>query len=353
MTKRIVALAGDGIGPEIMESALAVLKAATQSTYFDYDVENELFGGAAIDATGTPLPSKTLTACKQADAILLAAIGGPHWTQAEQTPEKGLLALRKALQLYANIRPIKVADSLIHLSPLKPEIVSGTDFVVVRELTSGIYFGEPRAKEVQEAYDTNRYTVEEIERIMHQAFVIARGRKKQVTSVDKANVLATSQLWREVAERVAKEYPDITLEHQYVDSAAMKLVTNPTAFDVIVTENLFGDILSDEGSVLPGTLGVLPSASHSVAGASLYEPIHGSAPDIAGKNCANPVSMVLSVAMMMRQSFQEEGIAKRIEDACYNTMEKGILTPDLGGKATTQQMTQAIIDEVSNVATIA
>lgn len=353
MTKRIVALAGDGIGPEIMESALAVLKAATQSTDFDYEVENELFGGAAIDATGTPLPSETLTACKQADAILLAAIGGPRWTQAEQTPEKGLLALRKALQLYANIRPIKVADSLIHLSPLKPEIVSGTDFVVVRELTSGIYFGEPRAKEVQQAYDTNRYTVEEIDRIMHQAFVIARGRKKQVTSVDKANVLATSQLWREVAERVAKEYPDITLEHQYVDSAAMKLVTNPTAFDVIVTENLFGDILSDEGSVLPGTLGVLPSASHSVAGASLYEPIHGSAPDIAGKNCANPVSMVLSVAMMMHQSFQEEGIAKRIEDACYSTMEKGILTPDLGGKATTQQMTQAIIDEVSNVATIA
>lgn len=353
MTKRIVALAGDGIGPEIMESALAVLKAATQSTDFDYEVENELFGGAAIDATGTPLPSETLTACKQADAILLAAIGGPRWTQVEQTPEKGLLALRKALQLYANIRPIKVADSLIHLSPLKPEIVSGTDFVVVRELTSGIYFGEPRAKEVQQAYDTNRYTVEEIERIMHQAFVIARGRKKQVISVDKANVLATSQLWREIAERVAKEYPDITLEHQYVDSAAMKLVTNPTAFDVIVTENLFGDILSDEGSVLPGTLGVLPSASHSVAGASLYEPIHGSAPDIAGKNCANPVSMVLSVAMMMRQSFQEEGIAKRIEDACYNTMEKGILTPDLGGKSTTQQMTQAIIDEVSNVATIA
>lgn len=348
MKKRIVTLAGDGIGPEIMKSAEAVLAILEELAPFSFKLEAHLFGGAAIDKTGEPLPDETLDACQKADAILLAAIGGPKWTTASQTPEKGLLALRKALHLYANIRPIKVADALIDLSPLKPSIVQGTDFVVVRELTSGIYFGEPRAKTVTEAYDTNRYTVEEIERIIRQAFEIAQGRKKRVTSVDKANVLATSQLWREVAERVAKEYPDCILEHQYVDSAAMKLVTNPTSFDVIVTENLFGDILSDEGSVLPGTLGVLPSASHSVTGASLYEPIHGSAPDIAGQNKANPVSMILSVAMMLRQSFNEEKWATLVETACYETMAKGILTPDLGGQATTTAMTNAIIDELKN-----
>lgn len=352
MIKRIVTLAGDGIGPEIMDSALAVIQAASQETNFDYTIDEQLFGGSAIDQTGYALPKDTLEACQSADAILLAAIGGPRWVNAQQTPEKGLLALRKALQLYANIRPIKVADSLVHLSPLKAEIVTGTDFVVVRELTSGIYFGEPREKRITEAFDTNRYTVTEIERLIRQAFTIARGRKKHVTSVDKANVLATSQLWREVAERVAKDYPDCTLEHQYVDSAAMKLVTNPTSFDVIVTENLFGDILSDEGSVLPGTLGVLPSASHSVNGASLYEPIHGSAPDIAGQNRANPVSMILSVAMMLRQSFQEVALANQIETACYATMAKGILTPDLGGTATTTSMTEAVIDELNKVPTI-
>ena len=231
-------------------------------------------------------------------------------------------------------------------SPLKPEIVAGTDLVVVRELTSGIYFGEPRHLGEDEAYDTNRYRKEEIARILHQAFQIAQTRKKRVVSVDKANVLATSKLWRKIANEVAKDYPDCTLTHQYVDSAAMKLVQQPNTLDVIVTENLFGDILSDEASVLPGTLGVLPSASHSINGPSLYEPIHGSAPDIAGKNIANPVSMILSVVMMLRQSFKEEALAAKIEAACFEVMAKGILTPDLNGTATTSEFTQAVITEL-------
>lgn len=344
--KKIVALAGDGIGPEIMNNGLKVLAAATENNSVSYEVEAHDFGGAAIDSSNNPLPEATLKACEKADAILLGAIGGPKWEQAPETPEKGLLALRKALKLFANIRPISVSAALAPLSPLKQEIIAGTDFIIVRELTSGIYFGEPRELATDYALDTNVYQKSEIQNILRQAFKIAQGRKKKVTSVDKANVLATSKLWRATAEEVALEFPDCTLEHQLVDSAAMKIIQAPTDFDVIVTENLFGDILSDEASVLPGSLGVLASASHSQDGPSLYEPIHGSAPDIAGQNIANPISMILSVAMMLRQSFGDEATAAKIEAACDAVLAKNIATKDLGGTATTESFTEAVISEL-------
>ena len=302
MTRKIVALAGDGIGPEIMEAGLEVLEAIAKKTGFDYEIDRRPFGGAGIDVAGHPLPAETLKASREADAILLAAIGSPQYDGAVVRPEQGLLALRKELNLYANIRPVKIFENLKHLSPLKPERIAGVDFVVVRELTGGIYFGDHILRE-RKARDINDYSYEEVERIIRKAFEIARSRRKIVTSIDKQNVLATSKLWRRVAEEVAQDFPDVTLEHQLVDSAAMLMITNPAKFDVIVTENLFGDILSDESSVLSGTLGVMPSASHSENGPSLYEPIHGSAPDIAGQGIANPISMILSVAMMLRDSF--------------------------------------------------
>jgi len=327
MTKKIVTLAGDGIGPEIMAAGLEVLAAVAPKIGFDYSLEDKPFGGAGIDAAGHPLPQDTLKAAKGADAILLAAIGSPEYDNAPVRPEQGLLAIRKELNLFANIRP---------------ERIEGVDFVVVRELTGGIYFGEHILKE-DTARDINDYSAEEIRRIMRQAFKIAQGRGKKVTSIDKQNVLATSKLWRQVAEEVAKEFPDVTLEHQLVDSAAMIMITNPARFDVVVTENLFGDILSDESSVLPGTLGVMPSASHSDQGPSMYEPIHGSAPDIAGQGIANPISMILSVAMMLRDSFGETAGAEMIEEAVNQTLNQGILTRDLGGQASTAEMTAAII----------
>jgi len=345
MTKKIVALAGDGIGPEIMEAGLEVLASIAKKTGFDYEIFKQPFGGAGIDATGHPLPESTLKAAREADAILLAAIGSPQYDNATVRPEQGLLALRKELNLYANIRPVKIFDSLEHLSPLKPERIAGVDFVVVRELTGGIYFGD-HILEDRKARDINDYSYEEVERIIRKAFEIARSRRKILTSIDKQNVLATSKLWRRVAEEVAKDYPDVTLEHQLVDSAAMLMITNPAKFDVIVTENLFGDILSDESSVLSGTLGVMPSASHSENGPSLYEPIHGSAPDIAGLGIANPISMILSVAMMLRDSFGRYEDAKRIEDAVEATLAAGILTRDIGGEASTKEMTEAIIERL-------
>ena len=342
MTRKIVALAGDGIGPEIMEAGLEVLASISEKTGFDYEIDRRPFGGAGIDAAGHPLPDETLKASREADAILLAAIGSPQYDDAPVRPEQGLLALRKELNLYANIRPVKIFESLKHLSPLKPERITGVDFVVVRELTGGIYFGDHILEE-KKARDINDYSYEEVERIIRKAFEIARSRRKILTSIDKQNVLATSKLWRRVAEEVAKDYPDVTLEHQLVDSAAMLMITNPAKFDVIVTENLFGDILSDESSVLSGTLGVMPSASHSENGPSLYEPIHGSAPDIAGLGIANPISMILSVAMMLRDSFGRYEDADRIEDAVEATLATGILTRDIGGQASTKEMTEAII----------
>ncbi|KXT78377.1 3-isopropylmalate dehydrogenase [Streptococcus sp. DD13] len=346
MAKKIVALAGDGIGPEIMLSGLQVLSVLAERIGFDYIVEEKAFGGAGIDACGHPLPADTLTAAKNADAILLAAIGSPQYDAAPIRPEQGLLAIRKELNLFANIRPVKIFDALKHLSPLKADRIEGVDFVMVRELTGGIYFGEHTLTE-EAARDVNDYSAEEIRRILVKAFEIARTRRKKVTSIDKQNVLATSKLWRQVADEVAKEYPDVTLEHQLVDSAAMLLITNPSRFDVVVTENLFGDILSDESSVLPGTLGVMPSASHSTEGPSLYEPIHGSAPDIAGQGVANPISMILSVAMMLRESFGEHAGADLIEQAVEQTLSEGILTRDLGGHASTDEMTEAIIRNIA------
>ena len=340
--KKIVTLAGDGIGPEIMAAGLEVLNVVAQKIGFEYETQAKAFGGAGIDASGHPLPADTLEAAKSADAILLAAIGSPQYDNAPVRPEQGLLAIRKELNLFANIRPVRIFDALKHLSPLKPERIEGVNFVVVRELTGGIYFGEHVLNE-ESARDINDYSADEIRRIMRKAFEIARGRNKKVTSIDKQNVLATSKLWRKVAEEVAKEYPDVTLEHQLVDSAAMIMITNPARFDVVVTENLFGDILSDESSVLPGTLGVMPSASHSENGPSLYEPIHGSAPDIAGKGIANPISMILSVAMMLRESFGENAGAEMIENAVDKTLAQGVLTRDLGGQADTATMTAAII----------
>ncbi|EIF36178.1 MULTISPECIES: 3-isopropylmalate dehydrogenase [unclassified Streptococcus] len=342
MTKKIVALAGDGIGPEIMEAGLEVLASISEKTGFDYEIDRRPFGGAGIDAAGHPLPDETLKASREADAILLAAIGSPQYDDAPVRPEQGLLALRKELNLYANIRPVKIFESLKHLSPLKPERITGVDFVVVRELTGGIYFGDHILEE-KKARDINDYSYEEVERIIRKAFEIARSRRKVVTSIDKQNVLATSKLWRRVADEVAKDFPDVTLEHQLVDSAAMLMITNPAKFDVIVTENLFGDILSDESSVLSGTLGVMPSASHSEDGPSLYEPIHGSAPDIAGQGIANPISMILSVAMMLRDSFGRYEDAQRIEHVVEETLAAGILTRDIGGQASTKEMTEAII----------
>ena len=342
MTKKIVVLAGDGIGPEIMEAGLEVLEAIAKKTGFDYEIDRRPFGGAGIDVAGHPLPAETLKASREADAILLAAIGSPQYDEAAVRPEQGLLALRKELNLYANIRPVKIFESLKHLSPLKPERIVGVDFVVVRELTGGIYFGNHILEE-RKARDINDYSYEEVERILRKAFEIARGRRKILTSIDKQNVLATSKLWRKVAEEVAQDFPDVTLEHQLVDSAAMLMITNPAKFDVIVTENLFGDILSDESSVLSGTLGVMPSASHSENGPSLYEPIHGSAPDIAGQGIANPISMILSVAMMLRDSFGCYEDAERIERAVEGSLATGILTRDIGGQASTEEMTEAII----------
>lgn len=342
MTKTIVTLAGDGIGPEIMAAGLDVLQAVAAKIGFDYQIDAKPFGGAGIDEKGHPLPEETLSAAKEADAILLAAIGGPKYDTAPVRPEQGLLAIRKALNLFANIRPVKIFEALKHLSPLKAEKIAGVDFVVVRELTGGIYFGEHTLNR-DSARDVNDYTADEIRRIMRRAFQTAQNRRKLVTSIDKQNVLATSKLWRKVADEVAEEFPDVTLEHQLVDSAAMIMITNPARFDVLVTENLFGDILSDEASVLPGTLGVMPSASHSEDGPSLYEPIHGSAPDIAGQGIANPVSMILSVAMMLRESFDETAGADMIETAVDKTFEQGIFTCDLGGSATTREMTEAII----------
>ena len=345
MTKKIVALAGDGIGPEIMEAGLEVLAAIAEKTGFDYEIDRRPFGGAGIDAAGHPLPDETLKAAREADAILLAAIGSPRYDDAPVRPEQGLLALRKELNLYANIRPVKIFESLKHLSPLKPERITGVDFVVVRELTGGIYFGDHILKD-RKARDINDYTYEEVERIIRKAFEIARSRRKILSSIDKQNVLATSKLWRRVAEEVAKDFPDVILEHQLVDSATMLMITNPAKFDVIVTENLFGDILSDESSVLSGTLGVMPSASHSENGPSLYEPIHGSAPDIAALGIANPISMILSVAMMLRDSFGRSEDADRIEEAVEATLAAGILTRDIGGQASTKEMTEAIIERL-------
>jgi 3-isopropylmalate dehydrogenase len=335
----IVTLAGDGIGPEIMAPAHELLRHVSE----DFSFEEHLFGGAAIDVHGIALTDETLAACKAADAVLLAAVGGPKWDTTDPDaprPEQGLLGLRKALGLFANLRPVRPLRALYDASPLKREIIAGTDLLVVRELTGGLYFGAS-GRDGDRAYDTCEYTVTEIERIARTAFRAARSR---VTSVDKANVLESSRLWREVVVRVhAEEFPNVELEHTLVDNAAMKLIAAPRHFDVILTENMFGDILSDESAMLTGSIGLLPSASLGDGGPGLFEPVHGSAPDIAGQGIANPLAMFLSAAMMLRHGLGRDADAARVESAVDRALEAGLRTPDLGGSATTAEATDAVL----------
>lgn len=331
MKKRIAVLPGDGIGPEVTATAERVLEVVARRFHHTFEFVHGSIGGNAIDAYGTPLPDETIALCEQSDAVLLGAVGGPKWDQhsPEMRPEKGLLAIRKHFGLFANIRPVKAVPGLLHRSPLKEEFVKHVDLVIVRELTGGLYFGKPSQKTYDAAVDTLVYTRVEIERIVRTAFEMARTRRKKVTSVDKANVLQSSRLWREVVEEVRAGYPDVQVEHQLVDSAAMKLITNPEAFDVVVTENMFGDILSDEASVITGSLGLLPSASVRADGFGLYEPVHGSAPELTGKGLANPAAMILSAAMMLRQSFGMDEEAAAIELAVQTVYEEGHCTADL------------------------
>jgi 3-isopropylmalate dehydrogenase len=340
MVPRIVTLPGDGIGPEIMASGIEILDAVGR---FDYD--ERLFGGASIDAHGTALTDAVLEACRGADAVLLAAVGGPKWDSTDPDaprPEQGLLGLRKGLGLYANLRPVRPVPALYDASPLRRDRIEGTSLLVVRELTGGIYCGA-RGRDDDGAYDTCTYSVGEIERIVRVAFEAAEAR---VTSVDKANVLETSRLWREVVTGVhSREYPHIRLEHMLVDNAAMQLVAAPRHFDVIVTENMFGDILSDEAAMLTGSIGMLPSASLGAAGApGLFEPVHGSAPDIVGTGTANPLAMILSAAMLLRHGLSRPAEAAAVESAVDRALESGLRTADLGGSATTAEATRAVLD---------
>ncbi|MCP8714411.1 3-isopropylmalate dehydrogenase [Staphylococcus arlettae] len=338
MSYKIIALPGDGIGPEIMSGSLEILSQLSQQFNFSYELESHDFGGIAIDNHGTPLPDNTLSACQQADAVLLGAVGGSKWTDPANRPEQGLLGIRKALGLFANIRPTTVTSGTSHLSPLKESKVAGTDFVIVRELTGGIYFGEPKHWDNNQAVDSLTYTKAEIERIARVGFELAQKRNKKLTSVDKENVLSSSKLWRQVVNKVAADYPDVEVNHLLVDACAMHLIVNPSQFDVIVTENLFGDILSDEASVIPGSLGLSPSASFSEQGTRLYEPIHGSAPDIAGQDKANPFGMLLSVAMCLRESLNQDDAATHLENIIYTLIKTGKTTTDLGGQYTTSDI---------------
>jgi 3-isopropylmalate dehydrogenase len=338
MAVTIAVLPGDGIGPEITAPTLDLL-----GRLGDFAFAEHVFGGASIDAHGTALTDATLEACRAADAVLLAAVGGPKWDTTDPgapRPEQGLLGLRKALGLYANLRPVRAIEALLDASPLRRDVVEGTDLLVVRELTGGIYFGEKTRTDTS-ASDLCVYSVEEIERIARRAFEAARSK---VTSVDKANVLETSRLWREVVHRVhAEEFPQIEVEHALVDSTAMKLITAPRHFDVILTENMFGDILSDEASVVTGSLGLLPSASIGGDGPGLFEPVHGSAPDIAGQGIANPLAMFLSAALMLRHGLGREREAAAVESAVDRALDEGLRTRDLGGTASTAEATQAVL----------
>jgi len=355
MTKKIVVIPGDGIGKEITESAVAVLKRIDEKFKLDLEFSTFQAGGTAYDLYGTPLPAETIEAAKTADGVLFGAVGGDKWDDVEPAlrPERAILGLRKELGLYANLRPVKVADSLIEYSPLKAEVVRGIDIMIVRELIGGVYFGEKCESEIKDgherAWDLENYSVPEVERIMKLAFETAKLRRGKVTSVDKANVLATSRLWRRTAAKVADAYPEVKMENMYVDNCAMQLALHPTNFDVIATGNLFGDILSDEAAVLGGSIGMMPSASIGEC-TSLYEPIHGSAPDIAGLGIANPVGTILSAAMLLRYSLQEEAAATAIEQAVEQALNDGYRTPDLcreGFKrADTAVMTRAIIERI-------
>lgn len=329
-TYKIAVIKGDGIGPEIINEAIKVLKVVAEKFHFGLTFEDYLMGGIAYDLTQNPLPDETIKGCLEADATLFGAIGGEKWDNLprELRPESGLLRLRKSLEVFANFRPAKVYDELVEASTLKPEVVQGVDILVVRELIGGIYFGTPKGRDKERGFNTMVYSVEEVKRIAHTAFSAARKRNKKVCSVDKANVLDVSQLWREVVIEVAKEYPEVELSHMYVDNAAMQLIRNPKQFDVILTGNLFGDILSDEASMLSGSIGLLPSAS--IGGkAAIYEPIHGSAPDIAGLGIANPIATIASAAMLLRYSLGQTQAAEAIENAIETALKEGFRTKDI------------------------
>jgi len=334
MKAKIVTLPGDGIGPEVVAEGIKVLQAIAARYGHQFEFEEHLIGGVAIDTTGQALTAETLQACKLADAVFLGAVGDPKYDdpRAPVRPEQGLLALRGGLEVFANLRPVKLYPQLLHASTIKPEVIRDVDLVVVRELTGGLYFGERGRKMVdgvEAAYDTMFYTATEIERVVRVAFELARKRRKKVTSVDKANVLESSRLWREVATRVAQEYPDVEFESMYVDIAAMRLVRYPSVFDVIVTENMFGDILTDEASMLAGSMGMLPSGAIGAHKPGLYEPIHGSAPKYAGKNVANPIATILSAAMLLRYSLGLEREAQAVEEAVQMVLEEGYRTQDI------------------------
>jgi len=353
MSKKILVISGDGIGPEITVEACKVMDVVNARFNLGLVFDEALMGGAAIDATGVPLPDETLAKARASDAILFAAIGGPKWDKLDRAirPEKGLLKIRSELDLFGNLRPAILYPQLADASSLKPEIVAGLDILIVRELTGGIYFGEPRGIRVlengeREGYNTDKYSESEVRRVGRVAFELARKRGKKVCSVDKANVMECTVLWREVMDEVAKEFPDVELSHMYVDNCAMQLVRAPKQFDVIVTGNLFGDILSDEASMLTGSIGMLPSASLNSTGQGMYEPCHGSAPDIAGQGKANPLAMILSAAMMLRYSLAAPAAAEAIERAIGVVLDQGLRTPDIYTAGTqlvnTSQMGEAV-----------
>lgn len=353
MTKKILVLPGDGIGQEIIAEATKLLDTLQQDFGLQVEITQALVGGTAYDETGSPLPEETLAQARQADAVLLGAVGGPKWEPLDISvrPEKGLLGLRAGLGLFANLRPAILYPQLADASSLKPEVVSGLDIMIVRELTGGIYFGQPRGvRELdngeKQGFNTLVYQTSEIERIAKVAFDIARKRNKRVCSVDKANVLECTEHWRNVITQVHKDYSDIELSHMYVDNAAMQLVRAPKQFDVMVTTNMFGDILSDEAAMLTGSIGMLPSASLNESGQGMYEPIHGSAPDIAGKNIANPLATILSVAMMLRYSLEEAALADRIEASVSKVLDQGLRTADIDSEGMTRVGTAEMGDAV-------
>jgi 3-isopropylmalate dehydrogenase len=343
-TFNIVFLPGDGVGTEVAAAARRVLEAAADTFGYDFKFAEALIGGVAIDETGEPLPQATVDACLKADAVFLGAVGGPKWDGGKRRPEEGLLGIRKALGLFANLRPVAVPAALLDRSPFKPEIVRGVDLLIVRELTGGAYFGE-KTRTKDTATDLCIYTTAEIERVARVAFKAAQEGRGHVTSVDKANVMETSRLWREVVSRIGKdEFPEVELEHMLVDSAAMRLIQKPRAFDVILTENMFGDILSDEAAMLPGSIGLLGSASLGSSGPGLYEPIHGSAPDIAGMDKANPVGSLVSAGMLVRHSLHLPALADQIQHAISQTLSAGRGTGDIGGSDTTTSFTDAVVE---------
>ena len=348
----LLLLSGDGVGPEIMESAISLLEKIQSSFEINFNLIEGLIGGASIDAHGLPVSDKTLNQASQADSILFGAVGGPKWDSLppNEKPEKGLLELRSSLGLFANLRPAILFDSSLEASSLKPDIIKDLDMLIVRELTGGIYFGEPREKKSSSAFNTMIYERHEVERIARVAFDSASLRNKKVCSVDKSNVLEVSEFWREVVIDVSKDYPDIELSHMLVDNAAMQLVKNPKQFDVILSSNLFGDILSDISAMLTGSIGMLPSASLDYRNKGLYEPVHGSAPDIAGQGTVNPIAMILSVGMMFRYSLNELEISEKIKSAVSNTLNDGYATKDIADKnskiCSTKELTKIIIDHV-------